>query len=197
MKDRPVLILTQKPAHPANAFALHDVVHVSPALQVRHVRDMPADDDRGARLVLSDQAAHAPDLEDVRHDRADADDVVLTHLQLFDKPLLGRKIEEGTRGLDVHLDQHQPPRPMKRAQREGVLHSRYLIVIQLHRVDQAAAVLIVTRVRAEYARQKHPRLRAERMNRLVAGSRCHESPPFFCSAWQFLKVRRIVTIAVK
>ena len=45
----------------------------------------------------------------------------------------------------------------------GALHPRHLVVVQLHRVDRAAAVLVVLGVGAEDAGQQHARARAERV----------------------------------
>ena len=133
-------------------------------LRSRQIGDMPANDDRCAGLVLANQPAHPPHLEQIGNDRADADDVVLLGLDLFEEPFLGRIVQQRARGLQVDLDQHQSPRPMERTEREGVLHPRHLVVKQLHRDDQPVAVLIVLGVGAEDADQQHPRLRTQRMH---------------------------------
>ena len=55
-----------------------------------------------------------------------------------------------------------------------MLNPRYLVVKQLHRVDQTAAVLIVLSIGAEDAKQQYSRFRAEWMYGVV-GNRCsHE-----------------------
>ena len=45
--------------------------------KIGHIGEVPADDDRRVRLMLADQPAHPPHLEQVGDDRADPDDVVL------------------------------------------------------------------------------------------------------------------------
>ena len=65
----------------------------------------------------------------------------------------------------------------KRAKREGMLNPRHLVVKQLHRIDQAAAVLIVLGVRAENAHQQHARLRAERVYGMIGNGGGHEKQP--------------------
>ena len=58
----------------------------------------------------------------------------------------------------------------------GALHPRDLVVVELHRVDGAAAVLVVAGVGAEDAREQHARAGAER----VAGDGEY-APCFACS----------------
>src|SRR5436190_1724188 len=58
------------------------------------------------------------------------------------------------------------PRTVEHAQRERPLLTGHLVVIQLHRVDLAAAVLIVLRVGSEHRAQQDARARA-------FGVRCH------------------------
>ncbi len=52
-----------------------------------------------------------------------------------------------------------------------MLHPRYLVVKQLHRIDQTATVLIVLGIGAEDAKEQHSRFRAEWMHGIV-GNRC-------------------------
>ena len=44
---------------------------------------------------------------------------------------------------------------MEHAQREGTLRARHLVVVELHRVDGAAAELVVLRVGAENGGQQN------------------------------------------
>ena len=119
------------------------------------VGDVPADDDRGLGLVLADQLAHLRDLADVGHDRADADHVVAARVRSSSTKRSRRgEVEQRAGRLDVGLDQHQAPRAMEHAQRERALHARHLVVVQLHRVDGAAAVLVVLGVGTEDAREE-------------------------------------------
>jgi hypothetical protein len=53
-----------------------------------------------------------------------------------------------------------PPGAMKHAQREAALRPRNLMVIKLHRVDGAAAELVVLRVRSENRAQQNAGLPA-------------------------------------
>ena len=46
--DRSVYVLGQKPAHPAHAFALDDMIDIDPFVQPRKVGDVSTDEDRGA-----------------------------------------------------------------------------------------------------------------------------------------------------
>ena len=50
---------------------------------------------------------------------------------------------------DDLLDHHDAPRAVKHPQREAALHARYLIVVELHRVDGAAAEFVILREWAE------------------------------------------------
>ncbi len=99
--------------------------------------------------------------------------VLISSTNLF----LRGKVQQRARGLQVHLDEHEPPGSIERAKREGMLDPRHLVVVQLHRVDHAAAVLIVLSVGAEDAEQQHSRLRAERVHRVVDGMLPHEPCP--------------------
>ena len=73
MAQGPVFVLAQEAAEPADALAADDVIGVDPLVQVGHVGDVPADDDRGVRLILPDQLAHLLDFQHVRDDRRNAD----------------------------------------------------------------------------------------------------------------------------
>jgi hypothetical protein len=56
------------------------------------IRNVPANDDRHMRLMLTDEFARPPNFEQVRHDRTDPDLVVFMGLQLADDSFLGWKV---------------------------------------------------------------------------------------------------------
>ena len=89
--DRLRLVFAEKPAHPANALPFDDVVGIDPPVQIRHIGDVPADDDGRLGLMLADQPAHPPHLEEIGDDGADAHHVVFLGLDLLDEPLEGGK----------------------------------------------------------------------------------------------------------
>ena len=140
-------------------------------------------------LVLPDQLAHPPDLQHVRRDAADAHDVVPAVADLLDEAVQGGEVQQRAGGRDVRLDEHQAPGAMEHPQRKRPLHPGHLVVVQLHRVDRPAAVLVVLGVRAEDARQQHLGATPQGMSRgasqvgefLAAGSSCgfHH----LCLAW--------------
>ena len=147
-------VFAQERAEPADPLAPHDVVGVDPPCQVGDVGDVPAHDDFRPGQVLADQLAHLPDLEKVRHDAADADDVVAAAAKLLDEAVQVRIVQQRTRSIEVGLDEHQPPGAVEEPQGERPLYPRHLIVVQLHRVLQAAAILVVLGIRAEDAAQQ-------------------------------------------
>jgi hypothetical protein len=55
-----------------------------------------------------------------------------------------------------------------------MLNPRYLVVKQLHWVDQTATVLIVLSIGAEDAKEQYSRFRAERMYGIVGNGCSHE-----------------------
>ena len=118
---------------------------------------MAADDDRGAGLVLADQLDHLGNLDLVGDDAADTDDVVALGANLLEEALARGEVEQRAGGLDVGLDEHQPPRTMEHPQREGTLHTGNLVVIKLHRIHRPAAVLIVLTVRTVDAGEQNLR----------------------------------------
>ena len=164
MADRPIDRFAQVAAEPGHAFALDDVVGVDPLGQVRDVGDVPADDDLRIGLILADQRAHLRDLSLIGNDRGDAHHVVLLRAKLLDESLQRGEVEHGARGLDVRGNEHDPPTAVEHPQGEGALGASDLVVIQLHRVQPAAAVLVVHAVGAEDAGQKDLRPLAQRMN---------------------------------
>ena len=76
------------------------------------------------------------------------------------KGLAGGEIQHRARRGDVLLDHHDAPGAVETAQRECTLAARHLVVIELHRVDRAAAESIVLRVRSEHGREQDPGLGA-------------------------------------
>ena len=124
---------------------------------------MSPDQEGRLRQVLADQSAHPSHLEQIRLDRADSDDVILPGPDLLDEAFLGGKVQKHARSAQIDLNQHEPPGTMKGAQRERLLHPCHLVVVQLHGVDETAAVGIILSVRTEDAGQQHSRAGGERM----------------------------------
>ena len=104
--------------------------------------------------MLADQLAHLLDLEKIRHDAADADDVVAPAAKLLDETVQGGIVQQRARRVEVGLDEHQAPGAMEQPQRKRPLHPRHLVVVQLHRVLQPAAILVVLGIRSEDAAQQ-------------------------------------------
>jgi len=167
MPDRPLIVLTQIALKPADPLPAHDVVRVDPFREPLLVGDMAADDDHGARLMLPDQPTHLPDLADVRHDGADPDHVVTVLRDLRRKTFQGGKIQQGAGGLQVVLDHHQSERAMKHPDRESTLDAGHLILIEFHRIDFSAAVLVIAGVGPEYAGQQDAGAFSKGMDRLM------------------------------
>ena len=163
MAQRPVLVFAEEAAEPAHALAADDVIGVDPLDQIGHVGDVPADDDRGVRLILPDQLAHLLHLRRVRNDRRDADDVVLPRAKLFDEAVERGEVQQRAGGFDVRLNHHQAPTAMEHPQRERALRARHLIMVELHRVHSPAAVFVVLAVGPEDARQQNSCVRSGRM----------------------------------
>ncbi len=147
--DGRVLVFAQVAPHPGNAFAAHDMVGIDHLLDPGYGRDVPADDDRRVRRELADHAAHLAHFGYVHDDRGDPDDVVALGGELTLEVFASGKIKDGAGRGNVCLDQHDAPGTMEHAQRKAALRACDLIVIELHRIDGAAAELIVSRVRAE------------------------------------------------
>ena len=173
--QRLVLVLAQEAAEPAHALAADDVIGVDPLVQIGHVGDVAADDDRGVRQILPNQLAHLLHFEDVGNDRRDADDVVLVGANLLDEAIERGEVQQRAGRGDVRLDHHQAPTAVEHPQRESALGPRHLVVVKLHRVHAPAAVLVVLAVGPEDARQQHARLRAGRMRSLRMLSRWFDS----------------------
>jgi hypothetical protein len=151
----------RKARNQAMPFASHDVVRVDPLREAGEVGHVAAHHDGGLGLVEPDESAHLGQLEEVRDDRADADDVVASGPDLVHEAVEGREVEERAGRVEIGLDEHQAPRAVEHAQGEDVLHPRDLVVVELHGIDGAAAVLVVARVGAEHAREQDLRARAQ------------------------------------
>ena len=144
-----LVVLAQESAHPRNAVALHDVVGVDHVLDPGNRRHMAAHHDGGARRHASHHPAHLGHLADVHDNRSDPHDVVRMRGELrFERLARGEVQDRGGRA-DILLDHQDAPRAVEHPQREWPLFARHLIVVQLHRVDLAAAEFVVLRVGAE------------------------------------------------
>ena len=119
---------------------------------------MAADDDSGSGESSPHHAAHLAHLADVDDDRRDAHDIVVHAGQLACESLARGEIEHRGGSGDVLLDHHDAPGAMKHAQRERSLLARYLVVVQLHGIDGAAAELVVLRIRTEYGAEQYARI---------------------------------------
>src|ERR1035441_8074546 len=161
--DRGVDVFAEVLAHPGDAIAFDDVVGIQKLLHAGDGGDVAADDDRGARREFAHHAAHLAGFVDVDDDRRDAHDVVVVGGGLAGKGLAGGGVQDRAGGRDVHLHHEDAPGTVEAAQGERALAARYLVVVQLHRVDGAAAVGIVLRVRAEDGGEQDPGLSSFRM----------------------------------
>ncbi len=121
------------------------------------------------RRQFPDHPAHLPHLRHVYDDRGDPDNVVLVRLQFAREVVSRRKVQHRTRRGYVGLDQHDSPRTMKHSQGKAALGARHLIVIKLHRIDGAAAELIVLRVGPENRAQQYARVRSFGMSCRISG----------------------------
>ena len=139
VRDGRIDRLAEERPEPPNALPGHDVIGVDHGVELRERRDVPADDDRRSRRVLAHEPAHLLHLADVHDDARNAHDVVGVGLELAYETLARGKIEHRGRCRD------DAPRAMRHAERKRILGARHLIVVQLHRVDGAAAELVVLR----------------------------------------------------
>jgi hypothetical protein len=101
------------------------------------------------RRKLARHAAHLAHFGDVHNNPGNADHVELIIFQLAREVIAHGEVQHGTGRRNVRLDHHDAPRAMEHAQRETALRARHLIVIEFHRVDGAAAELIVLCVWSE------------------------------------------------
>src|ERR1019366_4196660 len=91
----------------------------------------------------------------IHDDGRDADDVVMVGGQLAGEGFTGGKIQDRARSGNILLNHEDAPGAVKPTHGEGSLRAGYLIVVELHRIDGAAAEFIVLRVWAEHGREKH------------------------------------------
>ena len=143
MADGSGLVFAEEAAHPGDAIAADDVVGIEQLLDFRDGSYMPADHDGGLRRELADHSAHFAHFADVDDDGGDADDIVVVGAEFLSKGFAGGEIQHcGGRG-DVLLDHQDTPRAVEHAQGERPLLAGHLVVVQLHRIDLAAAEFIV------------------------------------------------------
>ena len=106
-------ILAQELPQPPNPVTAHGMIQTGVFRQLWKVGKVSAYHNRRVGLMLTDEFTHPPYLEEVGHDRADADDVVLVGFELFKEPLLRGEIKQRAGGLDIDLHQHQTPRAVE------------------------------------------------------------------------------------
>ena len=147
--DGGVDFFAQVLAHPGDAVAFDDVVGIEEVLDAGDGGDVAADDHGGARREFADHAAHFARLADVDDDGRDADDVVVVGGQFAGEGFARGEIEDGAGSGYVLLNHEDAPGAVEAAQGKGALAARYLVVVELHRIDGAAAEVIVLCVRAE------------------------------------------------
>src|SRR5271165_4664403 len=103
----------------------------------------------------------------------------------------GREVEQRAGRGDVALDHHQAPGAMKHAEREAALRARYLVVIELHGIDGAAAEFVIARVRTENRAQEHACLSSFRMRSNQVKGLCNHDSIVGAGAQYFCDVGRI------
>ena len=153
-------VLAQVAAHPFDAVALDDVVGVEDVLDAGNGGHVPAHDDGGVRREFPDHAAHLARLADIHDDGRDAHDVVMVGRQLAGEGLARGEIEDRARSGDILLNHEDAPGAMKPPHGEGSLRFGHLVVVELHRIDGAAAEFVVLRVWAEHGRKQDTSLDA-------------------------------------
>ena len=158
MRDGRISVLAEILLHPCDPFTTHDVVCVDHLLNAWNPGHMPAYDDDGTRGELSNAPAHLAHLPEVGNDAGNPNDVVRMRSQLLFKFVQGREVEHRAGCRNVLLNHHQSPRAVEHAQRKAVLRAGDLVVVQLHRIDGAAAEFIVLRVGAKSRREKNSSL---------------------------------------
>ncbi len=149
MTDGRFYIFAEVAAHPGDAVALDDMIGVQKVLDAGDGRDVPADDDGRMRRELPHHAAHLARFAHVHDDRGDADHVVVVPGELARERLAGGEIQNRAGRRDVLLDHHDAPGAVEAAQRKRALRPGHLVVVKLHRVDGAAAEIIVLGVRTK------------------------------------------------
>src|SRR3954469_19634581 len=160
MPNGRALVLAQISPHPRDTFPADDVVRVDHLLYSRYGRDMATNHNGRAWRQLADHPAHFAHLGYVHDDRGNPDHIVVMLSNLALEIFPGGKIENRARRGNVCLDQHDAPGTMEHAQREAALRPCDLIVVKLHRIDGAAAELVVSRVWAEDGTQQEAGLRS-------------------------------------
>ena len=89
--------------------------------------------------------------------------------------LSSREVQDRRGGRYIGLDHHDAPAAVEHPERKGALSPCDLVVIQLHRVDCAAAEFIVARVGSEHGRKQHTGAGALRVCLHVLPAACHVS----------------------
>ncbi len=119
--------------------------------------DVAADDDRRVRRELAHHAAHLAHLADVHDDRGDADDVVL--MRVSSRAKASRVGKSSTvQGAEIFSWIIMMPQERWNMRSEkAALRARHLVVIELHRIDGAAAEFVVLRVRPKDGGQQDAR----------------------------------------
>src|SRR5208282_4448307 len=155
MADRSVLVFSQVPPHPRDPFSAYDMVSVDHRLRVGNRSHVSTHHNYRIRRQFPYHAAHLPHLANIHDDRRDPDDVVVVLGQFTGKGLAVGKIEHTARRRNIFLNHHNAPGAMEHAQREAALGARDLVVIELHRIDGAAAKFVVLRIRPEDRTQQY------------------------------------------
>lgn len=57
--------------------------------------------------------------------------------------------------MDILADQHQPPRAVEHPQGKRALNPRHLILVQLHRIDRATPIFIITGERTKHTSEQN------------------------------------------
>lgn len=160
MADGRVLIVAEVTAHPGDAVAGHDVIGVEHALDAGDRGDVTAYDDHTAWRELAGHATHLAHFSDVDDDGRDSDDIVAAADQLIGEDFARGKIQNRAGSRDIFLNHDDAPRAMKHTQGEDALQARDLVVVELHRIDDPTAELVVLGVGAEDGSEQNPRGRA-------------------------------------
>jgi len=132
--------------HPGDTLTAHNVIGIDQFFDPRNGRDMPSDHNFGMGRKSPNHPAHLANLAHIDDDRRNSHDVVLMAGQFASKVILGREVENRAGGGDVRLNEHDAPRTVKHSQGEAALCAGDLIVIKLHRIDGAAAELVILRI---------------------------------------------------
>ena len=104
------------------------------------------------------------DLQKIRCDGRDANDIVLMGADFFDEAVERGEVQERARGLDVGLDEHQTPTSVKHAQGKRSLGASDLVLVQFHGIHDATTVLVVLGIGTKDAGQEDFGPRSSRMS---------------------------------